>query len=110
MSTTFDLNEVIKRTGLEIEEYMEIFDLYKDSFDELMGDLTRAYNENDTDGVMHTAHTLKGASSNIGFTHISNLASRIQEDPGNRELVKDTLPRIREEFEKLKEEMQSVSA
>lgn len=109
MSIAFDLNDVIRRTGLEIDEYLEIFELYKDSFEELMTEMTRAFDEDDTEGIMHNAHTLKGASSNIGFAHISALASRIQDDPGNRELVEATLPLIREEYEKLKEELESIT-
>lgn len=109
MSIAFDLNDVIRRTGLEIDEYLEIFELYKDSFEELMTELTRASDEDDSEGIMHNAHTLKGASSNIGFTHISALAARIQDDPGNGELVEATLPQIREEYEKLKEELESTT-
>jgi HPt (histidine-containing phosphotransfer) domain-containing protein len=106
---TFDLNEVIEQTGLEVDEYLEIYELYQESFAELMQDLEKSLADRNDEAVMHAAHTLKGASANIGFIHIADLAKSIQDDPGNFEMVGETVPKLWSTYQELNREVEAIA-
>ncbi len=106
---SFDLDDVIRQTGLDMEEYMEIFEIFKESFVELMGDLEQALSYGNIDGVMSAAHTIKGATSNIGFLHIAELARQIQDEPGDSDLVKKNMPMMRDLYAKVVQELESMA-
>lgn len=107
--TSFDLNAVIERTGLELDEYLEIFELFQESYQELMGELKDAAKTGDTDKIMHTAHTLKGATINMGFEQLSDLAYQIQKEPEKTDEVKSALPKMDAIYEKLKAEISTIA-
>ena len=90
----FDLESVLEETGLDQEEYLEIYDLFKESFEELMQELEAAAARSESDKVMQAAHTLKGACSNIGFMKMARLAQQIQENPENTELAAASIPEL----------------
>ena len=92
-TTDFNLNEVIERTGLEIDEYLEIYELFQESFRELLDDVKAALAETDSEKIMHAAHTLKGATINMGFNSLSDWALKVQLEPENFALVETAIPR-----------------
>jgi HPt (histidine-containing phosphotransfer) domain-containing protein len=52
---------------------------------------------------MRSAHTIKGAAGNLGFTEISDLANLIEENAGNNTLegLDQTLSTLRSHFESI---------
>ena len=107
---TFDVKDVIERTGLDLEDYLEIYELFQENFNELMGDLKQALADQETEKLMHTAHTLKGSTSNIGFAHIADLAKKIQDDPGDFEQAANLIPQMEELYVVLDKQVQAVAA
>lgn len=104
----FDVQEVIDKTGLDLEDYLEIYELFQENFNELMKDLKTALDARDSDQVMRIAHTLKGSTSNIGFMDLSEMARVVQENPDDFEMVCDKLPQMRSLYEKLNRQVESI--
>ena len=76
-----DLEAFVEKTGLDRDEYLEIYALFKETYETLMKDLEEALARGDKFEAMRAAHTLKGAASNLGFTALAETARRIQESP-----------------------------
>lgn len=105
----FDIDSVIERTGLDLDEYLEIYELFQESFQELMSELKAAMESKDTEKIMHTAHTLKGAAINMGFENLSEIAFKIQSEPGNAELVASSVPQLETLYAQVCEEVQAIA-
>jgi len=105
----FDLENVLEETGLDREEYLEIYDLFKESFAELMQELEASVASDETGMVKQAAHTIKGVCSNIGFMDIANIAQKIQEDPDNMVLAAEFIPEMRALYAKLDIEIQAIA-
>ena len=90
-----DLEAFIEETGLDREEYLEIYELFKETYETLMKDLEEALARGDNFAAMRAAHTLKGAASNLGFTALAEAARRIQESPEDTAGTAETLTEIR---------------
>jgi HPt (histidine-containing phosphotransfer) domain-containing protein len=103
------IQKVIDQTGLDMEDYLEIYALFQDNFEELIEELKAGLAEKDTDKIMRSAHTLKGSTSNIGFMDMSALAKRMQENPEDLELVASTIPQLELMYEQVNEEMKSLA-
>jgi len=101
---------VIEQTGLDMEDYMEIYELFQENFQELMNELKSALAAKDTDRIMRTAHTMKGSTSNIGFTDLANLAKQMQDHPENLELVSQNIPKLERFYEILNRQVQSIAS
>jgi len=108
-NAVFDLKSVIERTGLDLEEFMEIFELFEESYHELMTDMRAAVDSEDSEKAMHAAHTLKGASINMGFESLSDLAFQIQSNPEDFTLSKDLIPKLDSCFEDLSAQVKVIS-
>lgn len=105
----FDLENVLDETGLDREEYLEIYDLFKESFAELMQELEASVASDETGMVKQAAHTIKGVCSNIGFMDIAMIAQKIQEDPDNMKLAAESIPEMRALYAKLDIEIQAIA-
>jgi HPt (histidine-containing phosphotransfer) domain-containing protein len=105
----FNLQEVINKTGLEMDEYLEIYEIFKENIQELFVDLETGLRDNDTDKIMRSAHTIKGACSNIGFTDLADLAFTIQNEPENQEQVGSTLVKMKEVYQRLNQMVESIA-
>jgi HPt (histidine-containing phosphotransfer) domain-containing protein len=91
----FDLERVLEETGLDREEYLEIYDLFKENFAELMEELEAAVANNESNMVRQASHTIKGVCSNIGFMDLANIAKTIQENPDDLKLAAASIPEMR---------------
>ena len=105
----FDLESVLEDTGLDREDYMEIYELFKESFAELMQELEVSVASDETGMVKQAAHTLKGICSNIGFMDLARIAQMIQENPENMELAAESIPEMRALYAKLDKEIQAIA-
>jgi len=103
------LQSVIDATGLEMDEYLEIYEIFQENFEELMQDLENGLAANDSEKILHASHTIKGATSNIGFTDLSKIAGDVQNDPGNTELVASAIPKLKEMYGLLNSEVESLA-
>ena len=64
----------------------------------------------DTDTLMRTAHTIKGSTSNIGFSQLSEIAREIQDNPGDFEMIAEAIPRMETIYQKLDALVQTETA
>jgi histidine phosphotransfer protein HptB len=64
--------------GFEKEEYMELIDLFISTTAGDIGKLITAINKGDFNAAERAAHSIKGASSSLGLTEISNEAKKIE--------------------------------
>lgn len=107
---TLDIKAVVERTGLDLEDYLEIYELFQDNYNELMTELKNALEQKDTDSLMRTAHTIKGSTSNIGFSQLSDIAREIQDNPGDFEMITEAIPQMEAIYKKLDSLVQSETA
>ncbi|MBW2096438.1 MAG: Hpt domain-containing protein [Deltaproteobacteria bacterium] len=73
-----NINELAENLGLEPDEYMEILELLVDSGKADIASLEQAIAANDAEGVVKAAHSLKGASANLGLMDLSETARDIE--------------------------------
>jgi HPt (histidine-containing phosphotransfer) domain-containing protein len=64
--------------GLDEEEYLELIDLFLETGMTDLDTLESAIREADADLLARTAHSLKGASANLGLTDFSEVAKGIE--------------------------------
>ncbi|MFH1998576.1 MAG: Hpt domain-containing protein, partial [Planctomycetota bacterium] len=87
--------------------------LFQDNFNELLTELKTALEQKNTDILMRTAHTIKGSTGNIGFTHLSEIAREIQDNPGDFDMIAKAIPKMESIYQKLdalvKSETESMS-
>ena len=57
---------------------VELFDSYVTSYDQCMNGIADAIVGEDGDGMRRHAHTLKGASANVGASHLASHAEILQ--------------------------------
>ena len=72
--------------GLEEEEYRELIELFLASGTGQFKALSAALAAGDADGAMRSAHTIKGASGNLGLHELSRIAGIIENRARNRQL------------------------
>ncbi|MCJ8500920.1 Hpt domain-containing protein [Desulfatitalea alkaliphila] len=65
--------------GLEEDEFLELLALFNETGQADMDRLQAALADGDAQEVMRRAHTLKGASGNLGLTDISALSHVIEQ-------------------------------
>ncbi|RLF58652.1 MAG: hypothetical protein DRN37_04755 [Thermoplasmata archaeon] len=73
-----NINQLADNLGLEPDEYMEILELLVDSGKADIASLEKAIADSDAEGVVKAAHSLKGASANLGLTDLSEAAKEIE--------------------------------
>ena len=73
-----NINELAGNLGLETDEYMEILELLVDSGKADIASLEQAIAANNAEGVVKAAHSIKGASANMGLMDLSDTAREIE--------------------------------
>jgi HPt (histidine-containing phosphotransfer) domain-containing protein len=74
-----NFKELGENLGLEEDEYRELIDLFIQSGGTDLQNLAQAIAARDADLVVRSAHTIKGASGNLGLTEVSAAAKIIEE-------------------------------
>jgi len=64
---------------------VELIDMFLDDAPRHMGDLRRALDDDDINGVARAAHTLKSSSANMGAALFSKLCKEIEEMARNQQ-------------------------
>ncbi|HKK70720.1 MAG TPA: Hpt domain-containing protein [Candidatus Krumholzibacteria bacterium] len=79
---------------------VDLFGSYVTSYAECIEGVARALATSDPDGLRHHAHTLKGASANVGASHLASLAEHLQRlgESGRVEPAEEWVEAIADEY------------
>ena len=86
-----------QKLGLEVDEYLELIELFIETGSNDLKGIEDAMAKNDVQAVVERSHSLKGASGNLGITEIyeraKNIENRAREN--NLDGVEDTVKEIK---------------
>ena len=71
-------NELAKKLGLDEEEYLELVELFIETEIEELDNLKSAIEKKKTEEILKLAHSIKGASGNLGFMELHATAKDIE--------------------------------
>ena len=104
-----DLNELTERLGLDVEDIRELLELYVETTTSDLAQLKGAIETKDAELAHAKAHSIKGASGNLGLDEMYELAKEI-DDPARAnsldglknivQVLQETFNSLVEEFEK----------
>lgn len=75
---SMDFKQMGERLGLEEDEFMELVVLFMESGKADYDRLAQAIIDKDQENIARSAHTLSGASGNLGIMEIHNIAKKIE--------------------------------
>jgi len=75
-----NIGELAENLGLEEEEYLELFELFVETSMSDMENLQTAIDEENAEKVAMASHSLKGASGNLGFMELFEVAKKINDE------------------------------
>ncbi len=78
-----NIKELAANLGLEEDEYRELIDLFAMTGTADFDKIRTAMDQGDSDGIMRSAHTIKGASANLGLEEVSETARYIELHAGD---------------------------
>ena len=73
-----DFRKLAENIGLEENEFLELVELFVETSASDLGKLQSAIDEGDTQQTVEAAHSIKGASANLGFIEMSSAAKEIE--------------------------------
>ena len=73
-----DFKELAENLGLEEEEFVEIVELFVEKTASELIELQGAIDKSDIKEVIAIGHSIKGASGNLGFIEIAELADAVE--------------------------------
>ncbi len=99
-----DFTSLAENLGLETDEFGELVDLFVETGSPQVEELREALKTGDGEHIRRLAHSLKGASGNLGLMDISREARTIEtlSDAGNFEAVGEAIEKIDTLMEKLR--------
>ena len=75
-----DFNRLAERLGLEIEEYLELAELFLETGSSDLGILKSAVEQGNIEETIKAAHAIKGSSGNLGLMDIYETAKGIEQE------------------------------
>ncbi len=98
-----NIKQLAEGIGLEQDEYMELLELF---IDRGMSDLDRletAARDEDAEGAVHAAHSIKGAAGNLGLTAFYERFKKIEEDARKGRIggIMESSQRLRKELDQM---------
>ena len=98
-----DIKALADNLGLEEDEYLELVDLLVDTGMVDLSNMESAVKAGDTDTAAKAAHSIKGASGNLGIMDIYELAKAVESELRNNNLagIGGQLEEIRGKLESL---------
>jgi len=81
-----NIKESAENLGLEEDEYLELIELFIDIGMADIEKLRSAIEEGNAEEATQAAHSLKGASGNLGLMEIYDVARKSEEDARNNSL------------------------
>lgn len=98
-----DIKALADDLGLDEDEYLELVELLVDTGMVDLSNMESAVKAGDADTAARAAHSIKGASGNLGIMDIYELAKAIEAELRNNNLaaIEGQLKEIREKLEVL---------
>ncbi len=98
-----DIKALADDLGLDEDEYLELVDLLVDTGMDDLSNMESAVKAGDADAAARAAHSIKGASGNLGIMDVYELAKAIEAELRNNNLAAIDIPlkEIREKLETL---------
>jgi HPt (histidine-containing phosphotransfer) domain-containing protein len=100
-----NIDKLAENLGLEPDEYMEVLELLVDSGKTDIDSLEEAIAAGSAEGVVAAAHSIKGASANLGLTELSEAAKDMELNAREQ-----NLDGMSEKIQVLKEKFEPVAA
>ena len=73
-----NFKELADKIGLDEEDYRELVELFLDTGRADYDQLKNAFADSDNEQVARSAHTISGASGNLGLMNVYDVAKRIE--------------------------------
>lgn len=73
-----DFNKMAERLGLEVDEFMELAELFIETASSELDRLRSAIDRENLQEVIESSHSIKGSSGNMGFMEIFEVAKGIE--------------------------------
>lgn len=80
------MREMAESIGLDEQDFLELAGLFLDTSREDVKRLKAASREGDCPGVVSSAHSIKGASANLGFMEIYGIVKELEFQAKNNSL------------------------
>lgn len=102
-----DITHLSERLGLERDEFLELVELFLETGASDLGRLEASLQKENLEGVVKSSHSIKGASGNLGFIEIFEVAKGVELNARQNNLdgateavyaIKDHLDRIAKEI------------
>jgi HPt (histidine-containing phosphotransfer) domain-containing protein len=96
-----NFKELAENLGLEVDEYRELIELFVDTGAADFKKIDEGMSNRDSELVMRSAHTIKGAAGNLGLMEVSETAGIIEENANNNNMdgLNDTVDVLKTQFE-----------
>ena len=96
-----NFQELADNLGLEVDEYRELIELFIDTGAADFQKIQDGMASSDSEQVMRSAHTIKGAAGNLGLMDVSETARIIEENATNNQLdsLGNTIDTLKAQFE-----------
>ncbi len=99
-----------QRLGLDVDEYIELVELFLETGSSDLKELEDALMNNDIRKAAERSHSLKGAAGNLGFTEIYEKAKEIEKRSRDNHLegIGDTIKEIKQSFKNIVTALKSL--
>ena len=96
-----NFQELADNLGLEVDEYRELIELFIDTGSADFKKIQEGLTGNDSDMVMRSAHTIKGAAGNLGLMDVSETAKIIEQKATDKQLdaLGEAMQTLKAQFE-----------
>ncbi len=96
-----NIKELAEDLGLEEDEYIELIELFIDRGMSDLDELEAAVGTGDSEKAMNAAHSIKGASGNLGLMEFYGTAKKMEDEAkdGNLEGVSGSIQVLQKEME-----------
>ncbi|MDL1963116.1 MAG: Hpt domain-containing protein [Deltaproteobacteria bacterium] len=98
-----NFKELAENLGLEEDEFQEIVELFLETSDADLHKLRSAIDREDTQQAIEAAHSIKGASGNLGFMAISEKAKNVEIKAREKDLsgANEAVENIKKEVDRI---------
>ena len=99
-----DFKKLSRNLGLDEEDFIELVELFTATAPADIGKLKTASETGDSQMAVEAAHSLKGASGNLGFAEFSSIAGEAEKRgrTGDIETLSDTIRLLNEKLEQIR--------
>ena len=106
-----EIERLADNLGLDVEDMDELLDLYVETTSSDLEGLRAAISAGDAEEVDRKAHSIKGASGNLGLSEIYELATKIDDRARQNTLsgLDSMVQELSAEFTKLVQELKTSS-